>query len=158
MVDQLIVMYRMDNNLEIILPYLKIVDDESIAESLRNLVAYDFKPGDNASFKLYKETYEHHIKKRETEELQRDYENLLQLQAEHFTNAQKGRQAKENFYKGLKHLSQKRSLKAFNDEVITKLKFAFEPDFHPSELLDEEMPEYRKWKELSKPFKFLATY
>lgn len=140
------------------MPYLKIVDDEMQAKCLKQLVEFDFKPGNSDSFKAFDQAYNWCIDKRGTVELQNDYQELLQLQAEHYTKVQKGHKIKENFYNCLKYLFKKNSLKAFNDEVIRHLDFAFEPGFHPNELLDEEMKEYREWKEKSEPFNFLSTY
>jgi hypothetical protein len=150
--------FRYENSLEICKPYLKIVDDDTLANILKQLVGFDFKPGDSNSFKAFDNVYKESIDQRGTVELQSDYQELLQLQGEYYTKAQKGDKMKENFYSCLKYLFKKNSLKAFNDEVIKSLDFAFESGFHPNDLLDEEMKEYREWKEKSEPFNFLSTY
>lgn len=97
------------------------------------------------------------IDRRGSEQFTKDYENILQMHADFFTKVQTGRKTKENFYKGLKHLSKKKSMKAFNQEVISRIDSVFTSDFHPNDLLEENMPEFENWKKGSKPFNFLVT-
>jgi hypothetical protein len=136
---------------------LKIVSDASCIEALLKVSEYDFNPGNEESFKLFSKVYKDMIDIRGSEQLTKDYENILQTHAEYFTKVQNGRKTKENFYKGLKHLSKKMSLKAFNREVMSRIDGIFSPDFHPNDLLEENMPEFENWKKNSKPFNFLVT-
>lgn len=148
---------QFENLLELCKPYLLIMDDESIVSAFSKLIQVDFKPHDTNNFNLYKQTLEMHIKKRENEQLMGQLEKILEERANYFARKQDANLSKENFHKALKHLSEKRSMRAFNAEVISKLDIVFKPEFHPNELLDEEMDQHRDWKEKSKPFLFLAT-
>lgn len=49
-------------------------------------------------------------------------------------------------------------MKQFNIEIIEKIDEVLEKDFHPNDLIDEEMPEFRIWRKKSSPFNFLVTY
>ena len=89
--------------------------------------------------------------------LQSNYETVLQLQADHYKKFLKGRESKANFYNALKHLSQKRSLKEFNNEIINRIDEVFNTDFDPNDLIQEEMPEFKVWSIKSKPFLVLHT-
>jgi len=155
-----IISQNFEGSLEICHPYLKIVDDESVSNLLSRLVDIDFDPESkgNESFKLYEKVYKEHINIRGLHQLQVDYQRLLEIQGSHFADKEKDKIAKESFYNCLKYLAQKDSIKSFNSKVVNQLKSVFDPQFHPDELLDEEMPEYNAWKERSEPFKFLWTY
>lgn len=118
----------------------------------------DFIPGNKKNYEGYKQVYEKVIKHRRTYELEADYQNLVHRQGKYFSAIEDKQKRKENFYTGLKYLFGKASKKAFNEEVINQLKTVFEPDFHPDELLDDSVNEYREWKEQSKPFCLLAAY
>lgn len=43
-------------------------------------------------------------------------------------------------------------------EIIRRLNEIFQKNIDPSDLIDEEMPEFSVWRKRSEPFNFLATY
>ena len=146
------------NSLQIVEPYLNILDDESLASSLRSLVKFDFDRSSIQSFKQYEEVYNYFKSKRNNPELEYDYERLVELRARYFEEKENKEQVKRSFYEALKLYIKKKSLKSFNDLVIKKIDQAFEANFEPDQLFEDSFTEYKDWKEISNPFKLLATY
>lgn len=145
-------------SLQIVEPYLNILDEESLARSLSSLVEFDFDRADPQSFKQYEEIYNRFKSKRNNPQLDHDYETLVELRANYFNEIKNKEEIKRSFYEALKLYNKKKSIKSFNDLVINKLDLAFENSFQPDQLFESSFNEYKEWKELSSPFRLLATY
>lgn len=151
--------FRLKDSINICDPYLRLLDDEGIVNCLAALSKFDYSPGDQKSYLSFKRIYEREYKSREIEELKNSYEEtIVDRRATYFQEQDKGKEARANFYEVLKHFSERRSLKKFNFEIIRRLNDIFEKNIDPSDLIDEEMPEFNSWRKRSEPFNFLATY
>ena len=145
-------------SLKLLEPYLKILDNDSLASSLRKLVEFDFDWSSLDSFKIYETTYKSFILSRRFYQLEKDFEELVEKRAKYFENVKDKKDIRRAFYEELKCLIKKKSIKSFNDAVLKRIHESFDDDFTPDLLFDESFIEYLEWKEKSKPFKLLATY
>lgn len=145
---------RFKNSLDLLSPYLMILDNASLARALRELIKFDFKADDHELFKAYEEKYKFFITSRQDVEIEKDYETLIDLRGRHFDGAKE----KKDFYDGLKLLVKKKSIKSFNDRIIKKIDEVFNNEFSAEVMFEDSFNEYKEWKEVSGPFCLLATY
>ena len=144
--------------LRIINPYLVMMDDESIARTLSDLIEYDYDPSDIENWREYYSVYEKFINERDTDQLREGYEILKQKQGDFHIEQAQNHEFRDNVYKGLKHLSNMNSIKPFNDRVIEYLQGILNDSIQIESIIDENLPEYVDWQNISKPFHLLATY
>lgn len=142
----------------VIKPYLKLLNKSGLVQTLRELVSYDFVPGNKESFKIFDSLYKEYEETINTDDLIFDHENLKQMQGDFFLKEKEDEKLKENFYKGLRHLANKKSMKSFNDQILELLDRILLDDIDLSVIVDDELSDYTEWQHNSPPFKLLASY